>query len=153
MFPPSDPAEVRRKLEALCPAGASLRRIRLSYAPVIYIQGAFLPIPMVGGHGNIAKVDDDGVLVHMDQSANPLANPQPVSLPVVPPSIGALGPHFSGGLHLRIPYTAIIEPWEDTTTSRMVNLWLRGAVVMGQDGWTYLPFLWPPDLAQHPRAR
>ena len=119
--------------------------------PLLYINRRFYPLSM-HRHGNIATVDDDGVLLHMGENSDPFTERSPIQIPVVPPSGMAQGPHFSGGLQLRVPYSAIVDVWLDKAAEPKVNLWLRHAVVMAY-GWTLVPLLWPPEMTARPEAR
>lgn len=148
MFPLSDPAAIRAKLEALRKPNGSARGMRLSYSPLIYKNRQFFPIPMVH-HGNISKVDDDGIVLDMNTSSNPHATPDPVDVPLIPPAMQA-EPYFSA-LQVRVPFSAVVDVWEDLAGERPVNLWLRHAVVMTGQGWMLLPFLFPPELVARPR--
>ena len=151
MFPASDPDEIRRKLEALCLPNTRPHGMTLAPGPLLYVNRQFYPLPMVH-HGNIAAVDDAGVLLHMGENSDPSAERAPIQLPVVPPTVMAQGPYFRGGLHLRVPYSAIVDVWRDVGSMPSVNLWLRHAVVKAHE-WTLLPLLWPPETAPRPATR
>lgn len=119
--------------------------------PLLYIDRQFYPLSMLH-HGNIATIDDDGVLLHMSTNSDPEAKPAPIQLPVVPPSVMAHSVYFSGGLRLRVPFSAIVDVWRDVGSMPSVNLWLRHAVVKAHE-WTLLPLLWPPETAPRPATR
>ncbi len=150
MFPLSDPAQIRAKLEALCPPTGGSRGMRLSLGPVLFKNQQFFRIPMVH-HGNISKVDEEGITLDMGGCADPHARPEALALPVIPPSIEAQGLHFSMGLNLRVTHSAIVDVWQDAGSEKYVNLWLRHAVVMAGQGWQLLPFLWPPETINRSR--
>lgn len=151
MFPLSNPDEIRRKLEALFPPNTPPQKMTLSPGPLLYINQQFYPLPM-GYHGNIAAVDDAGVLLHMGAYSDLALDRAPVPLPVVPPTLMAVGQFVRGGLHLRVPYTAIVDVWRDAGSIPSINLWLRHAVVMAHE-WTLLPLLWPLETAAPSRSR
>lgn len=151
MFPASDPDEIRRKLEALCQPNTSAHAMTLSPGPLLYHNRQFYPLPM-HHHGNIAAVEDAGVLLHMGESSDRALERAPIALPVVSPTRMAYGQYISGGLHLRVPYSAIVDVWRHAGSIPSIHLWLRHAVVMAHE-WTLLPLLWPPEVAAQSRSR
>lgn len=148
MFPPSDPVAVRAKLEAISSSNAGMREVHLSYPPLVYRDGHFSTLPM-DRHATIGKVEDDGLVLRMGKGLDPTTELPSLRLPLIPPSVEAKSRHFSKGLPLRVPYTAIIDTWLDERPGEIVNIWLRHAVVM-VDGWTLVPFVWAPAVAQRP---
>lgn len=144
MFPQLDQAELRTRLLQLGESIVGQIPMRLSYPPLVYTAGQFYRVPM-GHHGNIARIDAEGIHLRMGQNDDPHRRDLAPALPAIPTTQQSQGFGVGQGGSLLVPISGVVDFWLDEAGERKTNLWLRHLVVYNGD-WILLPILTPAEV-------